>query len=194
MAQFCTNATQARVSIFYSNGQENITLKNVPVDVSVQSLEERFSDCGVYRVSGRWRFKDSSGTSGDNFTIQVDSLKGIESETGLSNNEIYLWRYSCSNARISITNGFGGVFPGYSYTKIDECPCNGCRIEIRDNQNAIVYQKEINTNCPKYEVACDQDCPEGYIKCDSPNYPGFCCIPCSSISQKINGLANRIRR
>lgn len=44
-----------------------------------------------------------------------------------------------------------------------------------------------------FNVKCDDDCPPGYIKCEHPRYPGYCCLPCKSIAEKVNNLANKIR-
>lgn len=43
-----------------------------------------------------------------------------------------------------------------------------------------------------FSVAC-QGCPEGTIRCKQPGYPGYCCLPCQPIAQRINNLAARIQ-
>lgn len=43
-----------------------------------------------------------------------------------------------------------------------------------------------------FSVACE-GCPEGTIRCEQPGYPGYCCLPCDPIAQRINNLAARIK-
>lgn len=35
------------------------------------------------------------------------------------------------------------------------------------------------------------DCPIGYCKCKINRYPGYCCLPCKDVAEKINRLAQR---
>lgn len=53
-----------------------------------------------------------------------------------------------------------------------------------------IFNDQGNTPCT-FTVQCG-DCPPGTTKCNSPGYPGYCCIPCNSMAQRINNLANKL--
>lgn len=52
------------------------------------------------------------------------------------------------------------------------------------------YEATID-NPSDFKVICG-DCPEGTIRCEQPGYPGYCCLPCKPIAERINNLAARI--
>ncbi|MDZ8108986.1 MAG: hypothetical protein RM338_25640 [Nostoc sp. DedQUE12a] len=49
-------------------------------------------------------------------------------------------------------------------------------------------------NKPVYEVSCDDDCPEGSHKCTHNKYPGYCCVPCKEVANRINNIAQKVGR
>ena len=64
-----------------------------------------------------------------------------------------------------------------------------CYIEVKSG-GIIIFQDQ--GECPvNFRVTCG-DCPEGTIRCEQPGYPGYCCLPCQPIAQKINNLAARL--
>jgi hypothetical protein len=65
---------------------------------------------------------------------------------------------------ISIVNG-----NGYTFSKAGECPI-------------------------KYEVSCGDDCPEGSHKCTHNKYPGYCCVPCKEVGDKLKNIALKVGR
>lgn len=111
----------------------------------------------------------------------------------------------CIDANGTIHSGLsitGGICPDhkqYSLTSItyqredglaDECAPENCEIKICSGEN-IIFSAEGECPC-KFTVDCG-DCPEGYLKCNTPNYPGYCCIPCDEIKDEIKGLIQKIR-
>ncbi|MEH1809642.1 MAG: hypothetical protein V7L28_30600 [Nostoc sp.] len=44
-----------------------------------------------------------------------------------------------------------------------------------------------------FTVTCDDDCPEGSHKCIHNKYPGYCCIACAQVANRINNIAKKIR-
>lgn len=108
--------------------------------------------------------------------------------------------------------GIGEIFIGYSLyyldiiflglewydpqsvhtTPNDNCgdPKPVCEINVIHNGSTIFTDRG---NCPvKFDVQCS-DCPEGTIRCEKTGYPGYCCLPCQPIAQRINNLAARIK-
>lgn len=53
-----------------------------------------------------------------------------------------------------------------------------------------IFNDQGNTPCT-FTVQCGK-CPPGTVECSSPGYPGYCCIPCASMAQRINNLANKL--
>lgn len=96
---------------------------------------------------------------------------------------------------------------GYSYnyvvsgaitgvTRLDKQPDN-CGDPKKSVQIIVYYQnQEIFSDYgdapASFSVACE-GCPEGTIRCEQSGYPGYCCLPCDPIAQRINNLAARIK-
>ncbi|MEY2859283.1 MAG: hypothetical protein RLZZ74_3596, partial [Cyanobacteriota bacterium] len=76
-----------------------------------------------------------------------------------------------------------------------KCPIAGkdrCAIQVFNTKSGeLIFQDQGDCPCV-FEVQCG-NCPDEHIECKANHYPGYCCIPCESISQKIHNLANRIQ-
>lgn len=73
----------------------------------------------------------------------------------------------------------------------DNCgnPKPNCDLTITYNDQVIFTDRG---NCPcTFTVQCG-DCPEGTVRCNSPGYPGYCCIPCAELTQRINAMTRRL--
>ncbi len=67
-----------------------------------------------------------------------------------------------------------------------------CTIQIV-NSNGYTFSKA--GECPvKYEVTCGDECPKGSHKCTHKKYPGYCCVPCKEIGDRLKNLANKVGR
>lgn len=73
------------------------------------------------------------------------------------------------------------------------CTGNGYLVEVTD-QGGRIFKKFFPGEQPKVEVACDDKCPPRQMKCKCEKYPGYCCIPCSSVVPKINNMAAKLRK
>lgn len=68
-------------------------------------------------------------------------------------------------------------------------PKSYCEMLIKHNDTTIFKDQG---ECPcTFSVQCG-DCPEGQVRCNSPGYPGYCCIPCAELAQRIDTLSRRI--
>ncbi|MCF4968707.1 hypothetical protein [Nostoc sp. CMAA1605] len=56
----------------------------------------------------------------------------------------------------------------------------------------VIFRDRSDTEIT-YEVDCG-NCPTGHIECKTPEYPGFCCIPCKETAAAINNLATQANR
>ncbi|MDZ7953336.1 hypothetical protein [Nostoc sp. DedQUE09] len=70
-------------------------------------------------------------------------------------------------------------FGGYKLTATD---ARGIKIQR-------TYDQE-----PKYTVACGDNCPEGSHKCTHKKYPGYCCVPCKEVGDRLKNIANKVGR
>lgn len=59
-------------------------------------------------------------------------------------------------------------------------------------KDGVILHQVTGNGYPKFDVSCDEGCPPHHIRCEITSYPGFCCISCESIAQRINNLAARI--
>lgn len=59
---------------------------------------------------------------------------------------------------------------------------NGYKITISNSTGGKLFEeKKFNVPAPTYEVACGENCPPGHVRCESLSYPGYCCMPCSTL-------------
>jgi len=62
---------------------------------------------------------------------------------------------------------------------------------ITDSSDNVLFNIAVS-EC-SYSISCDDDCPPGFHKCTHKKYPGYCCVPCEEVGQRINNIANKIR-
>lgn len=98
------------------------------------------------------------------------------------------------------TNSYGSIFTylDATFNNIIKDPnptkkCGNidsyCEIHIKYNDQVIFQDRGLYPI--NFDVQCG-DCPEGTIRCEQPGYPGYCCLPCDPIAQRINNLAARL--
>lgn len=71
------------------------------------------------------------------------------------------------------------------------CPSaiNKCSIKVL-YKGLVIHQDQ--GDCPvTYRVKCG-NCEENEIECKSNHYPGFCCIPCSEVVNRLNTMSNKL--
>ncbi|MHC5759739.1 MAG: hypothetical protein ACYTXR_18480, partial [Nostoc sp.] len=71
----------------------------------------------------------------------------------------------------------------------------GYKIIISTVSGSKLYEdKKAVTSPPIYEVACGENCPKGSHKCTHKAYPGYCCVPCKEVGDKLKNIANKVGR
>ncbi|MBL1199901.1 MAG: hypothetical protein FWK04_12635 [Nostoc sp. GBBB01] len=101
------------------------------------------------------------------------------------------------------TNAYIMAIPQLNYDNFDrQWNGNGVGIGLKENTSKCTIQI-VNSEgytfskageCPiKYEVACDEECPEGSHKCIHKKYPGYCCVPCKEVGERIKNIASKVR-
>jgi hypothetical protein len=172
---YCAGKSQAKVTV---NGQEPISFisNNPPVDVTV--LEKQIS-----RVTGEGLNLSNCGGLGNTGTIQFNGYVELVSVTV----------QGCSGLKPSVD---GVLAPGtgdvYYPATVTVNHFKEWELKIFD-ATGLVFSKIFSTE-PKYTVACDDDCPEGSYKCTHNKYPGYCCVPCKKVGDRLKNIANKVGR
>ncbi|PHJ62797.1 hypothetical protein VF14_24525 [Nostoc linckia z18] len=106
---------------------------------------------------------------------------------------------------------WSGSFAGDTYTRKLEivdavqvsapsstggCNCTKtvCKVSISGGSNSEIHQSEHDEPCSDItvKVGCD-GCPEGSHKCTHNKYPGYCCVPCKEVGNRIKNIASKVR-
>jgi uncharacterized Zn-binding protein involved in type VI secretion len=197
MTIYCNGSTKATINII---GKETILSNNPPVDVTWQGQEgssQSFSfsctqplnqtfpaEIADIQLSpleqtiyfGIGYFPDGLPTTCPTLDTANTNRFGSGDTLHIINGKTLTWNgdddYAGNSGSCSYIIYFGGT------------------LKITDSKGEIfakAYSKK-----PQYTVACDNECPSGHIRCQTVKYPGYCCIPCKKIAQRINNLATRI--
>lgn len=130
----------------------------------------------VYLLSGRWDDHGSCGSYSTGYGI-IKTFSGeilIGTTAIITGNVVNEQPVECNYA-VTLQWRYGA-----------------CEINVFDNnQNNIFNDKG---DCPvTFNVTCDDECPPGHLKLNSPNYPGYCCIPCSEVVGGIKSITAAVR-
>jgi hypothetical protein len=79
---------------------------------------------------------------------------------------------------------------GKPITKDEAVTCSGVieateTITVRDTRTGAIVFVATGKSPARYSVVCGDDCPPGHCKCPSPNYPGYCCLPCAQVAGEL---------
>lgn len=212
--RYCTNKAKAKVTIYRNNNSPLIIVSdNPPVEVLMEELppsNQIYTLHYQYRlISGGWQdysvdYRYNSSVSQGYSPLLISKDGGvvpiIGSSTGANNKD--------EADKLAVRNPAVGTFSGnriiirpdndawlvvdwtYPAGLVSSFPT--CQITVNDSIRTI-YQGTLDGKCPYYTVECDDECPEGHCKCDSPDYPGYCCLPCKPTAQRISNLAGKIQ-
>lgn len=194
---YCSAGDKAVIKYKLGNKERTFEIEKTPIEINVYQkpvvATENFSPEGFtlrfYSPNNRnWiegQFKD--------FLIYPSS------NNSYGTNYAGIALRNCVSDDISKSEG-KPIGPGVDITTItidftQKCPIqyqgkNRCYIEVKYNDLIIFVDQG---DCPaSFEVQCG-DCPEGTIRCDSPKYPGYCCIPCAELAQRVNAMIRRLK-
>jgi|SRR6476469_204261 len=182
----CENKTQSVVLYKFNNGNEKRYKASHALDV--ETLSNTSADNKkCYRID----YVNLSGVSGTSYVCSSSLvLVPIEGTT-------YIWikdaegRFSQSSATeksATLTIVSNADIPEGQCL---ECIGNSCSIAFKDLQGNILYRE--TGECPiTWKYSCDDECPEGFLKCECDEYPGYCCMPCSPILNRLSTIENKI--
>ncbi|HYX18769.1 MAG TPA: hypothetical protein VE944_31255 [Nostoc sp.] len=69
----------------------------------------------------------------------------------------------------------------------------GCSLKVNTVSGVNLFT--VNGKCPvNFTVGCGDNCPEGSHKCTHNKYPGYCCVPCKEVGDRLKNMANKVGR
>ncbi|MEH2066983.1 MAG: hypothetical protein V7K47_02225 [Nostoc sp.] len=68
-----------------------------------------------------------------------------------------------------------------------------CSYQVTLGRGISVNGKVYPSDDHQYTVSCDDECPEGYHKCKHNQYPGYCCVPCKEVGNRLKNIASKVR-
>lgn len=185
MTQYCSGKSESTVNISFPNKKERIISKYPPVDVVINQSQTT-GDCLYY-------FGQGVGASYENNSYN-GFHKGTVSFISATHPQYNIACVRLVLNEIVTDNYYGSPYGSRLQTAQERlttgCTESDCEIIVSDTTGQIYQKKSI---CPiKYTVACDVDCPPNYCKCITTKYPGYCCISCKDVAQRINNVTSRI--
>lgn len=174
---FCTGKTKAIIAVTSDGETIKYIVSNPPVDVTLIQKH-------VTVVTGQGLDLGNCGGLNNYGSITYD---GYVEMVGITVT-------GCSGLKPSVD---GVLSPGIS--DVYYAPTVSISRSLGDWELTItntegVVHKIRYSNKPVYQVSCDDDCPEGSHKCKHDKYPGYCCVPCKEVAQRINNIAKKVGR
>ncbi|MDZ8085616.1 MAG: hypothetical protein RMY16_08470 [Nostoc sp. DedQUE12b] len=174
---YCSGKSKAVIAVT-SNGETiKYIVSNPPVDVTLIQKH-------VSVVTGEGLNLDNCGGLNNYGSITYD---GYVEMVGITVN-------ACSGSKPSVD---GVLSPGtndvyYPPTVLISRSLGDWELTIT-NTEGVAHKIRYPTK-PIYEVSCDDDCPEGSHKCTHNKYPGYCCVPCKEMGDRLKNMANKVGR
>ncbi len=187
---YCAGADKATINIT-SPVIEKIIFENPPITVEVTTTNQ-----GLYQDYTHSMNQPIDKT----FDKAVASVILIDS----NNDYIYSGQYPPTDPRVhrqcpvpsiqgnKIYSDFDpGAYADNSGTCTYRVYFGGYKLTANSQGETItrIYETE-----PNFNVTCDEDCPEGSHKCTHNKYPGYCCVPCKKVANRINNIAKKVGR
>lgn len=177
---------------FGSGGFRHFKSEYSPIDIITKTYPIPNTD--NYNSEGfQITFYSSNNRATLEYIVLDYKLKAIPRELGYGQNDRELLIIQCGNSAFTETG------PAVDITTIVKninikCPTatkNRCSIQIFNIENELIFQDQ--GDCPvEFEVQCG-NCPDGTIECKISAYPGYCCIPCSEVKNKIVDIKNIVK-
>ncbi|MDZ8240145.1 MAG: hypothetical protein RMZ69_23850 [Nostoc sp. ChiQUE01a] len=64
-------------------------------------------------------------------------------------------------------------------------------VQIIDSTGAVIFDDNA-VDC-NWDVKCDEECPEGSHKCTHNKFPGYCCVSCQEVGNRLKNIAAQLR-
>ncbi|MEA5624109.1 hypothetical protein [Nostoc sp. UHCC 0251] len=183
---YCAGTNKATVSVYVSDSIfEKIVSTSPPIDITlvhgqpaqVQGAGLDVANCGQLPNYGIYEY--------DGFVTFVS----INVATPISNPAGF-----CAGSKPAVngvtTPGINDVY--HSSVQIIRQYSSDWVLSVIDANGKTITRKYPTE--PRYEISCNDDCPEGSHKCTHKKYPGYCCVPCKEVGDRLKNMANKVGR
>lgn len=172
MASYCSGKKNATV---FLDNRERIISESVPITVECNqgNLQRVTTNTGrvVYCINPRMGSLSRCIALNYQNTLLTDCSDGTDDNNWCFDNNEYITSIASAEASNSPKCGVGD------------------QLVIKDKNNNTIYTHQ---GCLEFKVSCDDECPPDHIRCQITAYPGYCCIPCSTVAARVNALAARL--
>ncbi len=186
MTLYCdVNDKTATVTWSWDNGQTFKTYISSTTPIDVQTSSAEVDGTGT---TGRWSMITfDTVTTSSPFSYAGD----IEDSPVFSGRTVR----SAKDGRLLYSDSAQSGDIQARDIKFTPSPVSGYKITISTASGNKLYEdKKANESPPKYTVACGENCPEGSHKCTHKAYPGYCCVPCKEVGNRLKNIANKVGR
>jgi hypothetical protein len=182
---YCDGATKATITIFLNGQVKEKIISNAPgINITVQH--------GVAaQIQGEGLNSNTCGGLG-NFAVReyvgFVELVGFTYQNPISGKQCPALKFLLNG--IWVNPDLDVYYPGNASILRQYSP--DWVLSVTDSSGKIITRKYPTE--PKYTIACDDDCPKGSHKCTHKKYPGYCCVSCKEVADRLKNMANKVGR
>ena len=189
---YCLGKSKGKVFFKDKGVKKEVIVPTAPFSVSCQPS----GDCGISGMRQiTYTAANLSGTrtaSISSFKDETFFFKAVPQAGAFDGNRYELWG-NCHETERLIESQFSIGAGAISITgNVFTANVNSTGLIISDENNQILFKIPVS-ECD-HQVSCDDDCPEGSHKCTHNKYPGYCCVSCKEVGDKLKNIANKVGR
>lgn len=193
MTSYCAGKSKATALINWSDGSK-VNVESSSPPLTIEAAE-------VWNYSITFLYEE----------INPENYKGdITKNLGILASPVSLGAISYSGTAVS---GYGGSIKsdidvtsadGTSVFRLINNSINGhtvsnLRLTRLDMQTRVTVSdlngrihQETHPKTANWKVSCDDDCPPGFHKCTHKQYPGYCCVSCKDVGERLKNIASKV--
>ncbi|MBD2516865.1 hypothetical protein H6G93_17940 [Nostoc sp. FACHB-973] len=192
MSRYCENKSSATVNITWSSGEKKQVISENPyIDVSAvttasYTLEYYYSPIGIIGAGTNTK---SIGSFVYPLTLGNISYSNPSEYGGNKYSDVSYTDGSNNSGTIAVVHN--SVY-GHTVSNLRLIASSiQTQVTITDSQGKVIVVSAEGT--ATWEVSCDDDCPADSHKCTHNKYPGYCCVPCQEVGNRLKNIASKVR-
>jgi hypothetical protein len=202
MSNYCSATDSVAIVTLTKNGK-TFQVKSAKPPLTINCKSANNPDCTPVKVSYYTKEKNSNtnAISEGNYTYNLYApISGIKIVGG-QNIQIYS-RGSTAFGSCNLPSWYTIASTGGNWkyieariTNIEPIQINNLPntkgVRITDSTGAIIFDD--NTIDCDWDVKCEEGCPEGTHKCTHNKFPGYCCVSCQEVGDRLKNIASQLR-